>query len=130
MNDLKNDYWWLFELLRRWRFITIGAILIGIAAFGIASLFPKWFKAEAEVMPPYRGGTELGAMANLVTGVMSMGGGGGDYVLPMMVTPSDLWGALMKSNAMVDKLIEEFESRGALQAEGSTRNSERQSESI
>ncbi len=109
MNDLKNDYWWLFELLRRWRFITIGAILIGIAAFGIASLFPKWFKAEAEVMPPYRGGTELGAMANLVTGVMSMGGGGGDYVLPMMVTPSDLWGALMKSNAMVDKLIEEFD---------------------
>ncbi len=106
--DTKDDYFWLWELLRRWRFIVFGSILIGALAFGIASLFPKWYKASAEVMPPYRSGIGSGSMANLVTGIMSMGGGGGDYVLPMMTTESDLWGALIESNAMVDKLDEEF----------------------
>ncbi|MCK5832123.1 hypothetical protein KAH81_00465 [bacterium] len=108
MDNIKNEYWWLWELLRRWKLIIFGAIIVAILSFGIASFFPKWYQAEAEVMPPYRGGTELGAMANLMTGIMSMGGGGGDYVLPMMVTPSDLWSAIVSSNAMVDTLISEF----------------------
>ncbi len=107
-HDIENTYWWLWALLERWRFIIFGSILIAVLSFGIASFFPKWYKAEAEVMPPYRSSTGMGTMANLVTGIMSMGGGGGDYVLPMMTTESDLWSALISSNAMVDTLIEEF----------------------
>ncbi|HHS50773.1 MAG TPA: hypothetical protein ENN07_06625 [candidate division Zixibacteria bacterium] len=110
MSDFqKNDYWWVWTLLGRWRFIILGSIIIGALSFGIASLFPKWYKAEAEVMPSYRSSASMGAMANLVTGIMSMGGGGGDYSLPMMTTPSDLWKAVVNSNAMVDTLISEFD---------------------
>ncbi len=107
--DTKNPYWWFWELLERWRLLVLLPVIVGGLAFGIAHFFlPKWYEAEAEVMPHYRHEAMGGTMANLVSGIMSMGGGGGDYVLPMMVTPSDLWGAIVTSNAVVDTLIYQF----------------------
>ncbi len=108
--DNKDPYWWLWALLNKWKLFIFLPVLIGVLGFGVAHfIMPKWFKAEAEIMPLYQSGTMGGAMANLITGMMSLGGGGGDYVLPMMITPSDLWGALVKSNAVMDTLIKEYD---------------------
>lgn len=85
------------------------SLVCGLIALGISFFLPKWYRGEAEIMPLYRSSTELGAVANLASGLLSIGGGGGDYVLPMMITPSDLWGALAKSNAVVDSLIAQFD---------------------
>ncbi|HDR91503.1 MAG TPA: hypothetical protein ENN75_04560, partial [candidate division Zixibacteria bacterium] len=109
-NDYKDPYWWLWALLDKWKMLIFVPVIIGVLGFGVAHfIMPKWFKAEAEIMPLYQSGNMGGAMASLITGMMSLGGGGGDYVLPMMITPSDLWGAIVKSNAIVDTLIEEYD---------------------
>ena len=60
-------------------------------------------------MPSYTGGSSMGPVQNLAMGILTMGGGGGNYALPMMVTPSDLWGALAKSNAVVDTIMAQFD---------------------
>jgi capsule polysaccharide export protein KpsE/RkpR len=109
-NDIRDPQWWLWALLKKWRLLVFLPVIIGILGFGVAHfIMPKWFKAEAEIMPMYRSGDLGGTFANLVTGMMGFGGGGGDYVLPMMTTPSDLWGAIIKSNAIVDTLINEYD---------------------
>ncbi|RKZ31553.1 hypothetical protein DRQ36_01585 [bacterium] len=105
----EKQYWWLWDLLSRWKLLVFLPLICAVAAFWITHFFvPKWYKAEAEIMPHFRSESGMGAMANLVTGIMSLSGGG-DYALPMMVTPSDLWAALVKSNAIIDTLICEFE---------------------
>jgi len=103
-----SPYWWLWLLLKKWKFIVVTSMVVGILAIGIAFILPKWYRAEAEIMPQMRSTGGMGAMANLVTGIMSMGGGGGEYSLPMMTTPSDLWAGLIESNAIVDTIAEEF----------------------
>jgi len=108
--DYKDPYWWIWSFLGSWKLLIFLPVIIGVIAFSVAQfILPKWFEAESEVMPLYRSGDMGGAFANMITGMMSMGGGGGDYVLPMMTTPSDLWGAIIKSNSIVDTLITEFD---------------------
>ncbi len=108
--DYKDPYWWLWALLTRWKLLVFLPIIIGILGFGAAHfVMPKWYKGQAEIMPLYQSGDLGGAFANMITGMMAFGGGGGDYVLPMMITPSDLWGAIVKSNAIMDTVIQQYD---------------------
>jgi len=108
-NNSSTHYWWLWTLLFNWKLLIFGSLIVGIIGLGISFVLPKWYRAEAEIMPYYQSSGGLGSFADLASGILTMGGGGGDYVLPMMTTPSDLWGALAKSNAMVDTLIVQYD---------------------
>ncbi|MCD6417708.1 hypothetical protein J7M00_02865 [bacterium] len=96
----------LEALLHRWKSIIFIPLLMGILAVGIGFLLPKWYRAEAQVMPPYSAGTSS-AISGLLGGIMGIGGEG-SFTLPMMITPVDLWGAMVKSPGIADSIIEEF----------------------
>lgn len=107
--DYNDPYWWFWAILNRWKLFILFPVIIGIVGFGVAHyILPKWYRSEAEIMPMYRSGDMGGAFANMISGMMSLGGGGGDYALPMMITPSDLWEAIVKSNAVIDTLIAQY----------------------
>ena len=76
-----------------------------LLALVIVLLIPKNYVSRATILPPYRVGGRTDIMAQ-VSGFL--GGAGGDFLLPAMASPSDLYGALLKSPAVMDPVIKQF----------------------
>ncbi len=74
-------------------------------ALVILLLIPRNYISEAVILPPYRG-----ASADLITQFSGLLGGlGKDFILPAMVTPSDLYAALIQSPRVIDPVIKRFD---------------------
>ncbi len=97
----------LHAILRHWKSIIFIPLIAGIAAVGIGFAMPKWYRAEAQIMPPYSS-NNTAAINGLLGGIMGLGGSEGAFTLPMMITPVDLWGAMVKSPGVADSIIEKF----------------------
>lgn len=98
----------LYKIARYWKLIVINFIIVSIIAVIISLLLPKWYKAEAVIMPPVKEGSfGLGlGMAGQLAGMML--GGGGDFDLPMFATPSDIYEMILKSRSVADSIIHKF----------------------
>ncbi len=94
-------------LLRRWKLLVFLPLAAGVVAVAIGFALPKWYRAEAQILPPYSKMPQT-AISSFFGGLMGLGGEG-SFTLPMMVTPVDLWSAMVKSPGIADSIIEMFD---------------------
>jgi tyrosine-protein kinase Etk/Wzc len=98
----------MLKIARHSRMIIINFVVVSVIAVIISLLLPKWYKAEAIIMPPVKEGSfgfGMG-MAGELAGMMM--GGGGDFDLPMFATPSDIYEMILKSKSVSDSLINRY----------------------
>jgi len=90
--------------LQRWRTYVAIAFVSALLAYGGTFLLPKWYRAEAILLPPEE--TEQLAMGlsvqRLMTRVPSLGSLSNNY------TPGDVHHAILQSRTVVQSVVERF----------------------
>lgn len=115
--DTEKDFSFTFfdlinSLLKHWKLIFWNTFIVGVIAIVVSLVLPKWYSAKIEILPPTSGGQpSVGGLSQLVGG----GGGGAfslgqglSFSLPMMMTKTDLWSAMVQSRAVSDSLIKDY----------------------
>ena len=85
--------------------ILLVALTAGLLALGAAFLFPKWYRAQAVILPPEE--TDLLSNMSLASRALSKFptfGMLGDYF-----TPADVFRAILKSRTLQDEIIDRFD---------------------
>ncbi len=99
---------------RHWRLLTLGPLLAGAVAYGVASMLAPIFTARATILPPQQsqGGVAGALMASLGGLAGALGGAAGG-----IKNPSDQYVALMQSVSVQDRLIDQFNLQRAYEVE-------------
>jgi len=107
MNRESSTNFWLFleVLARRRRLIFTMVVLAAIVSTIVSLLLPEWYEADALLLPREEVGVSLGGTVPL-TKVTSITSG---IELPVRVTPSDVYARMLKSRAIVDRVIEKLD---------------------
>lgn len=107
MNRTETSNLWLFlELMARRRSLIVGLVLICTATAVIISfLLPKWYEAEAVLLPP-KDLSFAGPGQGYLTDLASLTKG---LDLPVMVTPSDVYARMLKSRSIANRVIDQFD---------------------
>ncbi len=98
----------LEELYRIRKPIILFVLGFSFIALLIVTFMPKEYVSDAVVLPPYQTQIGVGGMLAGIFGMFSSSAGG-EFVLPFMVTPSDLYASMIKTPAVLDTVIKEFE---------------------
>ena len=104
----KNVIWKLLESVLNWRrLLILNTFLATLITFIVMLFFPNWYSASTKIMPP---DTDSG-MLSLASGLLPAGmgallGGGGGFSLPGLASPSELYAASIKSDAVSMAVIE------------------------
>ena len=100
-----TNFWSLLEALARHRGLVFGLVLIAtLGAVVVSLLLPAWYEAEALLLPPKDASVGLDQLSKL-SEVMSVTGG---LNLPVMVTPSDIYARILRSQRVTDRIVEKF----------------------
>lgn len=101
-----NNFWVTMEVVAKRRRLILALVLAAtIIAAIISFLLPPWFEAQALLMPPKEVGTtndqtsKLSEFASMVSGLN----------LPVMVSPSDVYAKLLRSERVTDRIVEKFD---------------------
>jgi tyrosine-protein kinase Etk/Wzc len=115
MTDTQPGSLWAYlELLaRRRRFILSVVLVVTIIATVVAFLLPKWYRADALLLPPKEATSTLDQMSKF-SEVVSLTGG---LDLPVMVTPSDVYARILRSHAVCDGIIDRFDLKNRYHAD-------------
>jgi len=89
------------------RIIILNGVLVAAVAFAITTLLPKWYEGKVEIMPPRSAGGGIMGIAASIAGSFSLASEG-EFKLPFMSTPSDLYSAMVKSRAVIDPIIDKY----------------------
>ncbi len=118
MNQEQTSNFWLFleVLANRRNLIVVIVTLATLGAIGIAMLLPKWYKAEALLLPPKNITTALVGSSRFSEAFSITSG----LNLPVLTTPNDLYARMLKSRTVTKKVIDKFD----LQKHYKTRNFE------
>ncbi|MEW6051608.1 MAG: Wzz/FepE/Etk N-terminal domain-containing protein [Candidatus Zixiibacteriota bacterium] len=101
-----SNLWLMLEVLARRRRFVIGFVLaVTLVSIGIALVLPKWYRAEALLLPPKDIGPAVDQLSRL-SEVVSVTGG---LNLPVMVTPSDVYARMLRSRSISDRIISAFD---------------------
>lgn len=101
-----GNLWLMLEVLVRRRGFIIGFVLIvAILAAGIAMILPKWYKAEALLLPPKDVAPAIDQLSRL-SEVVSVTGG---LNLPVMVTASDVYARMLRSRSIAERIISQYD---------------------
>ena len=106
MEDKKIHLIDILEILVSWRKkIFINTFVVGIVALVISLLLPKWYKAEAIVLPPSRDGFSLGlgAIGELAGSFLGPTG----FELPMLATRADVYNTIVQSRRVLESVIQQ-----------------------
>lgn len=107
MDESKNEsaFWQIILIFMRWRRVLAlsfaGAFILTFAA---SFLLPKKYTAKATLFPPQRESATTG-LASLLSGGMGGLVGGYSMALPTFATPSDIYGAILRSRTVAEKVI-------------------------
>ncbi|MCK5739148.1 hypothetical protein KAH55_08200 [bacterium] len=97
----------VYKIVRNLKVIVLNFVIITVVAVIISLLLPKWYKAQTVIMPPIKdSGIAIGGVGQLAG--MMLGGGGGDFDLPMFASPSDIFEMILKSTSVRDSVIQRF----------------------
>lgn len=100
-----NNLWMALEALAKHRGAVFALVLVvTVAAVVVSLLLPSWYEAEAVLLPPKDVSASLDQISKL-SEVMSVTGG---LNLPVMVTPSDVYARILRSQRVTDRMIEKF----------------------
>ena len=100
-----SNFWLTLEVIAKRRGLVIGLVVaITVAAVVVSLMLPKWYRAEALLLPPKEVSTTSDQMARLAefASVVS------DLNLPLMVSPSDVYARLLRSERVSDRIVERF----------------------
>ena len=100
-----TNFWSVLEALAKHRTFVFGLVIVVTLGAAVVSLvLPSWYEAEALLLPPKDVSVGLDQLSKL-SEVMSVTGG---LNLPIMVTPSDIYARILRSQRVTDRIIEKF----------------------
>ena len=102
----------VFEALRRhWLLLALGPLAAGAVAFGITMLIAPTFTARTIIMPPQQAQSGAASALASLGALASLAGGAG------MRSSGDQYVALMQSNTVSNRLIDQFKLMEAYDAD-------------
>lgn len=100
-----NNLWLFLEVLaKRKGFIFLFAVVITLISLIISLSLPKWYKAEALLLPPKNMSIPMADLEILSEAVSVTSG----LNLPVLATPSDVYVRIMKSRSICSEIVEQF----------------------
>jgi len=90
-------------LVEHWKLLTIGPLLTGVLALGVAFLIPPTFTASTTFLPPQQQQSVAGSVLSSLGSLAGLAGGAA-----ALRTPADQYVALMQSVTVADRIIEHF----------------------
>ena len=109
-----TNLWLLLEVLARRRGLIVWfTLVITIIAVAISLVLPKYYRAEALLLPPKDTSLPVAGMGQ-ITEVVSVTKG---LNLPVMVTASDIYARILGSHRVAGNLIEKFDLQARYQLE-------------
>jgi tyrosine-protein kinase Etk/Wzc len=112
-----NNLFRLLEVMAARRTLILSLIVIGtVLSIVTALVLPKWYKGEALLLPPKEQTIKAAGLSELAE-VTSVAGG---LNLPVLVTASDLYARMLKSHAICDTVIQQFNLRDRYNASNFT----------
>ncbi len=104
-DDDELGLWELLQILgAHWKLIFGGALLAGLAAFGIASLIAPTFTARTSLLPPQQQQSAASAALSqqgALGGLAGLAGGA-------MKSPAEQYVALLESATVADRIIDQY----------------------
>ena len=98
----------VYKIVRNLKTIILNFVIVTVVAVIISLLLPQWYKAETVIMPPVKeSGIAIGGIGQLAG--MMLGGGSGEFDLPMFASPSDIFEMILKSTSVRDSVIRRFD---------------------
>jgi uncharacterized protein involved in exopolysaccharide biosynthesis len=85
------------------RFILLNFLGVCVAVAILSLFLPSWYSANTTILPPQREKLGLGLVSSLAGGISEFGT---SMSLPLMVSPSDVIGAILKSRTVALAVIE------------------------
>jgi uncharacterized protein involved in exopolysaccharide biosynthesis len=88
-----------------WKLLAFGPLVVGVVAFGMASLIPPVYTATTTILPPQQQQSAAGSLLSSLGslgGLAGLAGAGGR-------TPADQYVALMQSATVSDRMVEQFD---------------------
>jgi len=107
MNDKSGSTFWLFlDMIARRRGIIVWFTTIVTVISVVISLFlPTWYQAKVLLLPPKDSTMPIPELSQLAA-VTSVTQG---LVLPVMITPSDIYARMLTSRTITDTIIARFD---------------------
>lgn len=93
----------LLALLRRWKLLVFGPLILGCIALGVSYLVTPTFTARASFLPPQQQGSAGSALASLgnLAGLAGVAGGGR--------TPVEQYVSFLQSRTLQDRIVDRFD---------------------
>jgi uncharacterized protein involved in exopolysaccharide biosynthesis len=98
-----NLYSYLSIIVGYRRFILLNFLGVCVAVAILSLFLPSWYSANTTILPPQREKLGLGVASSLAGGISEFGT---SMSLPLMVSPSDVLAAILKSRAVALAVIE------------------------
>lgn len=93
----------LYTLIAHWRLLTLGPLLVGVVALGLAFRIPPVFTAKTSFFAPQQ---QQGAAANMLQSLGALGGLAGAAGIK---SPADQYVALLRSRSLESALVDRFQ---------------------
>ncbi len=104
-DDGELGLWELLQILgAHWKLIFGGALLAGLAAFGIASLISPTFTARTSMLPPQQQQSAASAALSQLGALGGLAGLAGGA----MKSPAEQYVALLESATVADRIIDQY----------------------
>ncbi|UCG61290.1 MAG: hypothetical protein JSV52_13360 [Candidatus Zixiibacteriota bacterium] len=101
-----NNFWAFLELLTiRKRLIVSLVLVVTVAAVIISLVLPKWYAAEALLLPPKNISVPSSALSDWSEALSVTSG----LNLPMQATPSDVYVRMFKSRSVTSRVMDRFD---------------------
>ncbi len=98
-----NLYSYLSIIVGYRRFVLLNFLGVCVAVAILSLFLPSWYSANTTILPPQREKLGLGLVSSLAGGISEFGT---SMSLPLMVSPSDVFAAILKSRAVALAVIE------------------------
>jgi uncharacterized protein involved in exopolysaccharide biosynthesis len=98
-----NLYSYLSIIVGYRRFILLNFLGVCVAVAILSLFLPSWYSANTTILPPQREKLGLGLVSSLAGGISEFGT---SMSLPLMVSPSDVIAAILKSRSVALAVIE------------------------
>jgi uncharacterized protein involved in exopolysaccharide biosynthesis len=102
-----TNFWRLLEVLALQKRMVLTVVIVAtVSAVIISLVLPKWYRAEALLLPPKE---ETLSMLNFGGAIAEWASVTGGLNLPALVTPSDLYVRMLSSRASMNPVIDSFD---------------------
>ena len=111
--EQSNNFWLLLEVLAKRRTLILTLVVLATAASVVISMMlPKWYKAEALLLPPKNIASSIAGAASLTEAISITSG----LNLPVLVTPTDVYARMLKSRKITSRVMDKFDLRNYYRA--------------